>query len=53
MPEGVAELADSTGFSPEWVTRAMAGLRSLETKLMLSDWTPESLFGNGGKMADL
>ena len=53
MPEGVAELADATGFSPEGVTRAMAGLGTLETKLTPSDWAPESLFGDGGKIADL
>ena len=50
---GVAELADSTGFSPEGVTKAMAGLKGLETKLKPSDWSPESLFGDGGKIADL
>ena len=53
MPEGVAELADSTGFSPEGVTKAMAGLGTLETKLTPSDWAPDSLFGDGGKIADL
>ena len=53
MPEGVAELADSTGFSPEGVTRAMTGLGTLETKLTTSDWAPDSLFGDGGKIADL
>ena len=53
MPEGVAELADSTGFSPEGVTRAMAGLGNLETQLTPSDWAAESLFGDGGKIADL
>ena len=53
MPEGVAELADSTGFSPEGVTRAMAELGTLETKLTPSDWAPESLFEDGGKIADL
>ena len=53
MPEGIAELADSTGFSPEGVTRAMGGLRNLEERLRPSDWAPESLFGNGGKIADL
>ncbi len=37
MPEGVAELADSTGFSPESVTCAMAGLDALETRLKPSD----------------
>lgn len=50
---GHAELADSTGFSPEGVARAMAGMGSLEEKLTPSDWAPESLFGEGGKMADL
>lgn len=48
-----AELADSTGFSPEGVARAMAGMRGLEDRLTPSDWAPESLFGDGGKMADL
>ena len=53
MPKGVATLADETGFSPEGVIRAMAGLANLETKLTPSDWSPESLFGDGGKIAEL
>ena len=53
MPRGVAELADSTGFSPEGVTKAMSQLRNLENKLKPSDWAPESLFGEGGRIADL
>ena len=53
MPSGVAELADSTGFSPEGVTGAMFQLRRLENKLTPSDWAPESLFGEGGRIADL
>ncbi len=53
MPEGIAEFADSTGFSPEGVGVAMSGIRNLENKLTISDWAPESLFGDGGKMADL
>ena len=53
MPEGIVELADSTGFSPEGVRQAMGGLGNLETKLEPSDWAPESLFGSGSKMADL
>lgn len=53
MPDGIAELADSTGFSPEGVRQAMGGLRNLETKLTPMDWAPESLFGDGGKIADL
>ena len=53
MPEGIAELADSTGFSPEGVRAAMGGIRNLESGLTAADWAPESLFGNGGRMADL
>ena len=52
MPS-IAELADSTGFSPEGVNAAMMGLRNLEEKLTAADWTPESLFGDGGQMAAL
>lgn len=50
---GIPELADSTGFSPEGVKSAMAEMRQLENKLTKADWTPESLFGSGGKIADL
>ena len=53
MPPGTAELADSTGFSPEGVRAAIRGIRGLETRLTPADWAPESLFGAGGKMADL
>ena len=53
MPEGIAELADSTGFSPEGVQAAMGGIGNLESRLTVSDWAPESLFGEGGRMADL
>ena len=53
MPEGIAELADSTGFSPEGVQAAMGGMGNLENSLTVSDWAPESLFGSGGRMADL
>ena len=53
MGGGIAELADSTGFSPEGVQMAIGGIRSLENRLTVSDWAPESLFGNGGRMADL
>ena len=53
MPPGTAELADSTGFSPEGVKIAMAELRNLEDKLTPTDWAPESLFGDGGKIAPL
>ena len=50
---GAAELADLTGFSPEGVQRAMSGMRNLEEQLKPDDWTPESLFGDSGRMADL
>ena len=53
MPEGVAELADSTGFSPEGVRSAMGEFGALETRLTPSDWAPDSLFGDGGRIADL
>ena len=53
MPPGTAELADSTGFSPEGVRAAMVGIDRLESRLTASDWAPESLFGSGGRMADL
>ncbi len=53
MPPGVAELADSTGFSPEGVNAAVTGMRNLEEKLTRTDWAPESLFGDGGKIASL
>ena len=53
MPGGTAELADSTGFSPESVSRAMRDLRGLEDGLSSSDWMPESLFGDGSRIAEL
>ena len=52
-PRNVVELADATGFSPEGVQRAMRGLRGLGERLVPSNWTPESLFGAGGRIADL
>ena len=53
MPDGTAELADSTGFSPEGVRTALSEIGNLKKRLKASDWAPESLFGNGGRMADL
>jgi hypothetical protein len=50
---GTAKLADMTGFSPEGVGKALAGLNRLERKLTAADWTPESLFGRNSEMADL
>lgn len=51
-PERVA-LADMTGFSPEGIGRALAGMNNLERKLTLDDWKPDSLFGQRSGMADL
>lgn len=53
MRPGITDFADSTGFSPEGVNKAMAGLKGLEKKLTPSDWSPDSLFGEGGNMAAL
>lgn len=50
---GQASLADMTGFSPEGIGRALAGMNSLEHKLTVNDWKPESLFGGQSGMADL
>lgn len=50
---GIATLADSTGFSPEGIVKAVVGMNSLENKLSLKDWHPESLFGQHNGMADL
>ena len=43
---GLATLADSTGFAPEGVASALAGLGRLEHKLNPTDWEPTSLFGD-------
>ena len=54
MPQGTVDLADYTGFSPEGVKTAIGGLRSLEQKMTnISDWMPDSLFGNENNMAAL
>ncbi len=50
---GVVALADSTGFSPEGVQKAMGEIRSLKRKLRPDDWAPENLFEKTGRMADL
>ncbi len=50
---GHASLADMTGFSPEGIGKALAGLNSLERKLTADDWKPDSLFGGQSSMADL
>lgn len=39
-------LADSTGFAPEGVGRALVGLDRLEQQLSIQDWSPDSLFGS-------
>lgn len=41
-----AVLADSTGFSPEGVSKALLGLQRLDRKLGKADWEPSSLFGS-------
>lgn len=45
---GPALLADATGFTPEGVASALAGLHQLDRKLTPSDWEPSSLFGDTG-----
>ena len=50
---GHASLADMTGFSPEGIGTALAGINSLENKLTANDWMPDSLFGGQSTMADL
>lgn len=41
---GSASLADSTGFAPEGVQKALTELGGLEKNLTPSDWEPDSLF---------
>jgi hypothetical protein len=41
-----AALADATGFAPEGVAAALAGLNRLERKLTPADWEPASIFGD-------
>ena len=53
MPLKTVEMADATGFSPEGIVAAMGGMRGLEQKMTVSDWMPDSLFGNGNNMAAL
>lgn len=50
---GHASLADMTGFSPEGIGKALARMNSLENKLTVDDWKPESLFKEQSSMADL
>lgn len=44
-----ATLADSTGFAPEGVVKALVGLDQLEYKLGWEEWDPGSLFGDVNK----
>jgi DEAD/DEAH box helicase len=46
-------LSDATGFSPEGVSRALLGLNSLEKKLTLADWQPESIFGASSSLPQI
>jgi superfamily II DNA/RNA helicase len=48
-----AALADMTGFSPEGIAKAFAGINNLERKLTIDDWKPNSLFGGKSGMADM
>lgn len=43
---GPAALADATGFAPEGVVAALAGLNQLQRKLTPADWEPASIFGD-------
>lgn len=43
---GYAALADATGFAPEGVAEALAGLNQLQRKLTPADWEPTSIFGD-------
>jgi hypothetical protein len=43
---GHAALADATGFAPEGVAAALAGLGQLERRLTLADWEPASIFSD-------
>jgi replicative superfamily II helicase len=49
-PENTS-LADSTGFAPEGVGRALTELGRLEHSLTHDDWQPNSLFGNQASSA--
>jgi hypothetical protein len=46
---GGAMLSDSTGFAPEGVLSALAGMGNLPRKLTPADWQPRSLFGSQGQ----
>ena len=48
-----AALADMTGFSPEGIGRALAGLNDLPRKMTSADWSMESLFWKGSGIAAL
>ena len=53
MPDGVTSLADSTGFSPEGISKALSALHGVRKSMTASDWYPESLFEEGGSIASL
>ena len=50
---GAVALADSTGFDPEGVRLAIAGLGGLEQRLDHEEWEPKSLFGGGKGLTEL
>ena len=48
-----AALADMTGFSPEGIAQAFAGINDLSYKLTADDWKSDSLFAGKSGMADM
>ena len=46
-------LAVNTGFSPEGIGKAFAGLHNLERELTPHDWRPDGLFGDSSNIGDL
>ena len=47
------ELAIQTGFSPEDIDCALHAFNNLNNPISIEDWNPNTLFKDGGKMADL
>ena len=53
MPSNIPVLSNQTGFSPEGVRSALFAINNLENRITKEDWTPETMFGNNGKLAEL
>lgn len=49
----ITQLADRTGFSPEGVKKAYAGVRNLDQALSADRLKPDSLFGGANTLAEL